>query len=124
MRWFSSRPVRVIRVAAPHGAVPRSTATLIEQRGWKKTWGGAWVGPYATRYNGTWPGRIEVAGDVLKPYIQNPPPEMRRHHKWVCFHAADGDWYRVHLQITPKDRDPNSVIRYIEQILSESFRKP
>ena len=102
MMGFFSQHKNVTRIAAPHGAVRRSTATLIEQRGWKKTWG-AWSGPFATHY-GTWPGKIEKAGDTLRVFIQNPPAEIHHHPKYACFHSRDDGWYRIHLHTQPSRR--------------------
>jgi len=121
MGWFSRQPARVTRVATPPGAVPRATTTLMQQRGWQKTWAG-WVGPYATRY-GTWQGKIEKAGDTFRVFIRNPPPEIHSHPKWACFHRHKGDWYRIHLHTAPIDRDPNAVVRYCEEILTTSFKR-
>src|SRR5262245_49301178 len=122
MGFFSRRPLQVTRVAASYGAVPRSTTTLMQQRGWQQAWTGAWSGPYATQ-RGTWPGRIERAGDTFRVFVRNPPPEMRRHPKWPCFNRHDDSgWYRIHLHTSPVDRDANAVIRYVEQIITESFK--
>ena len=119
---FSLRKSRAIRVAAPSGAVPRSTTTLMQQRGWKQTQGGS-AGPYATRY-GTWPGMIETAGDTLRIFIHNPPTAMQGHPKWPCFHKHDeSGWWRIHLATNPIDRDPNAIIRYVEQILTEAVKR-
>ena len=92
----------------------------MQQRGWKRGWG-AWLGPYTTHY-GTWPGKIEKAGDTFRVFIQDPPPEIHRHPKWVCFHYGSDGWYRIHLHTAPVDRDPNAIIRYVEQILTESLK--
>ena len=118
---FSRRKANVTRIAAPRGAVPRLTASLMDQRGWKKTSAG-WTGPYATRHHGTWLGNIEKAGGTLRVFIHNPPPSMRAHPKWACFHNHVGGWWRIHLHTNPVDGDPNAVIRYVEQILTESFK--
>jgi hypothetical protein len=121
LRLFSRLSAKVTRITAPHGAVPRATNTLMDRRGWRKNWSGGWTGPYAIGA-GTWPGRIEPAGDTFRVYIQDPPPAIRKHHKWACFHRHDdGGWYRIHLQTSPVDRDPNAVVRYVEQILTESL---
>ena len=121
MGLFSRRSANVTPIAAPRGAVPRSTATLMDQRGWTKTWR-AWNGPFATRY-GTWPGRVEDAGGTLRVFIRNPPTGMQHHPKWPCFHKHDErGWWRIHLHTSPVDGDPNAVIRYVEQILTESFK--
>jgi hypothetical protein len=122
LKSLSRPPTQVTRIAAPSGAVPRSTTALMDQRGWRKAWTGAWIGHYATQ-RGTWPGRIEKAGDAFRVFMQNPPLEMQRHPKWPCFHRHDDSgWYRIHLHTNPVDGDPNAVIRYVEQILTESFK--
>jgi hypothetical protein len=122
MGFFFNRNARVTRIAAPQGAVLRSTATLMERRGWKKGWG-AWAGPYATSY-GTWSGKIEDAGGrALRVFIRNPPACLQAHAKWGCFHSHDDNgWWRIHLHHQPVDGDPNAVIRYVEQLIVESFR--
>lgn len=120
LEFFRSKS-NVTRIAAPRGAVARSTATLMEQRGWKQTNVG-WAGPFATRY-GTWPGSFEKAGDTVRIFIRNPPTVLRKHPKWPCFHQhGDGGWYRIHLHTNPIDGDANAVIRYVEQIITESFK--
>jgi hypothetical protein len=96
----------------PHGAPG------LEKKGW-----GAWSGPYATSY-GTWPGKIEDAGGrTLRVFIHNPPACLQSHPKWGCFHNHDANgWWRIHLHHQPIDGDPNAVIRYVEQLIVESFR--
>ena len=117
--FFLRRNSNVTRIAAPRGAVPRAISTLMQQRGWKQAEAG-WSGPYATRH-GTWPGRIEKAGDTLRVFIRNPPPEMRSHPKWCCCHQHDNSgWWRIHLHTNPVDGDANAVVRYVEQLLTES----
>jgi hypothetical protein len=124
LSFFSSRPPKVTRVAAPPGTVRRITTTLLEQRGWQKRWG-AWTGPYATRF-GTWPGKIEQAGGgALRVFIHKPPACLQSHSRWPCFHRhGRNGWWSVNLHHQPTDGDPNAVIRYIEQIISEAFRNP
>jgi hypothetical protein len=120
MSWFARR--NVTRIAAPYGAVPRSTTSLMDQRGWKRLRAGIFAGPYATRY-GTWHGQIEHAGDTFRVLILSPPTCIQKHARWVCFHKyGDNGWYRIHLAVNPVDRDPNAVIRYVEQIITESFK--
>jgi hypothetical protein len=120
MGIFSRTPSNVTRIAAPHGAAHRATTTLMEQRGWKQVEPGVFAGPYATRH-GTWDGEIERAADTLRVFIYDPPARMRRHPKWPCFHSADGGWYRIHLHTNPVDGDPNAVVRYVEQLITESY---
>jgi hypothetical protein len=124
MGLFFQHTKNVTRIAAPYGAVPRSTATLMQQRGWGRArFCSGWAGPYATRY-GTWPGTIEKAGDTFRIFIQNPPADMQHHPKWPCFHKHDeSGWWRIHLHTNPADGDPNAVIRYVEQILTECFKR-
>jgi hypothetical protein len=94
----------------------------MDQRGWKQTRAGTFAGPYATRH-GTWPGEIEHAGDTLRVFIRNPPACIRNHPKWVCFHKHDDyGWFRIHLAVSPVDRDANAVIRYVERLITESFK--
>ena len=118
MGLFSSRKKTLV-IAAPKGAVKRSTATLMDQRGWTALRDRAgWAGPYATP-QGTWPGTIEkVGGTDLRVFIKNPPETLRRHHKWACFHQHGSDgWYTVHLATNPIDGDPNAVIHYLEALI-------
>ncbi len=121
-KFFNRVPQNVTRIAAPKGAVPRSTQTLMEQRGWKRSFSGVWAGPYATTH-GTWHGAIEKAGTTLRPFIKDPPTQLQRHHKWHCFHPiADAGWYRIHLAKNPVDGDLNAVVRYVEQLITEAYK--
>ena len=94
----------------------------MQQRGWTQTSGG-WKGPYATK-RGTWHGQIDNAGGgAFRVFICRPPAQLQRHPKWPCCAPyGSADWYTVHLQVPPHDRDPNAIVRYIEQILTESFK--
>ena len=113
---------KAARITAPKGVVMRTNHDLLTQRGWSRSKSGkGWVGPFATRY-GTYPGHIEPTGDTFDVYVRDPPDGMRRHHKWVCFHVREHNWHRIHLAVPPADRDPNSIIRYVEQILTEAHR--
>jgi hypothetical protein len=121
MLEFFRAKSNVTRIATPRGTVVRSSSPLMQQRGWQQTRTGA-EGPFATRY-GTWPGRIENAGDTLRVSMRDPPPSLRNHPKWPCFHKhGNAGWYRIHLATNPVDGDPNAVIRYVEQIITESFK--
>ena len=111
---------RVSHTAAPHGAVVRRSIPITEQRGWRLK-SGAWSGSYATRH-GTWHGHIQRAGSEQRVLIYDPPAELRRHHKWVCFHADANGWFRIHLHRPPIDGDPSSIILYVERLIEESFK--
>lgn len=89
-------------------------ATLMQQRGWIKTSRG-WAGPFKTRY-GQWPGIVERDGDLVKPLIRNPPAALRQHPQWSSFHEQASGWYRIDLA-EPVDRDPNAVIRLVENMI-------
>lgn len=123
MGLFSRQTSKVTRIAVPSGAVKRSNLTLMQQRGWTATRTcNGWAGPYATKY-GTWPGTIEKAGDTFRVFIRNPPSVLQRHARWHCFHShGDDGWYSIHLAISPVDNDPNAIVRYVEQIITESFK--
>lgn len=54
-------------------------------------------------------------------FIMAPPPELRRHEHWICFHATGPNRFWVHL--TPKPRDPDTGIREIERILIEALSR-
>ena len=121
--FFNRSANKVTRIAAPAGAVRPSSASLMQQRGWTPSRiGSSWSGPYATRHS-TWPGQIDTAGDTFRVYIKNPPSVLRKHPRWICFAPlSDGAWYAIHLAVPPSDRDPNAIIRYVEQIITESFK--
>lgn len=124
MAWlFGRRHDKVRRIPVPAGSVVRSTASLMEKRGWTKTAQGL-SGPYATPF-GTFAGHIEPAGPkYFRVFILNPPEAMQTHPKWVCFHRHGNEgWWRIHLATPPADNDPNAIIRYVEQIVTEALRK-
>jgi hypothetical protein len=87
-----------------------------KQRGWTLR-NGMLVGEYRA-------GERRVRGTVklepLEVLVHNPPPELRRHSHWQCFHSRGDGWYRVHLTIVPWD--PSSAILYIERLLHESLK--
>lgn len=113
---FNSKP----RGGGRANLVPRSNSSVCVQRGWKSHADG-WHGPYATRY-GTWNGKIERAGGILRPFIQYPPNALRRHQKWHCFHEdRRPGWWRIHLQTQPSDGSIDSVILYIERLITEAL---
>jgi len=95
-------------------------ATLLQQRGWIKTSRG-YAGPYLTQY-GQWPGIVELSDDLAKPFIRNPPAALMQHPQWNCFHEQASGWYRIDLTET-FDRDPNAVIRYVENMIVSAEEK-
>lgn len=113
----------VVLVRMPRAAVSRDNSSVLQQRGWRQS-KRTYAGPYATPH-GTWHGRIEPAGDVLRCYIKDPPTDVvSRHEKWPCFAPDTPDgWWRIHLAVNPINNDPNAVILYVERILVESFRR-
>jgi hypothetical protein len=118
---FSKLFTKPARPPAPPNLVPRTARSIREQRGWS-TYRDGWRGPYATQH-GTWPGQIERAGGILRPFIHNPPHHLTRHAKWHCFHQdRRPGWWRIHLQTQPVDGSVDSVILYVEQLLAEAFR--
>jgi hypothetical protein len=114
----AARPRRVMSVNSPSDAVPRTNASLAQLRGWRRS-GNRYSGPFATS-NGTCPGVIELAGDTFRVLIHRPPESLTAHPKWICFSPQGGDWFRIHLAVNPADRDINSIIYYVEQLLTES----
>jgi hypothetical protein len=124
-RWLAGAfaPRKVMRVGMPSGAIRHDNTSIQQQRGWRRT-GKRYTGPFATPY-GTWLGRVENAGDILRCYIRNPPTDVvSLHEKWSCFarESADG-WWRIHLAVSPVDHDVSSVILYVERVLIESHRR-
>jgi Kef-type K+ transport system membrane component KefB len=95
-------------------------ATLLQQRGWIKTSRG-WAGPYKTKY-GQWPGIVELADDLVKPYIRNPPASLRQHPQWTGFHEQASGWFRIDVADLI-DRDPNAVIRNVESMIVSAEEK-
>jgi hypothetical protein len=112
--------VRRAGVASPN-LVKHTIQSIRQQRGWT-SYANGWRGPYATRY-GTWHGQIEQAGGLLRPYILNPPTKLQRHPKWPCFHHQDRrpGWWFIHLHTQPADRSIDSVILYVERLITEAF---
>lgn len=108
------------RYASKRNLVPRTTVSIRTQRGWT-SYAQGWRGPYATLY-GTWKGEIERTGGILRPFIRYPPDQLRRHPKWPCFHEdRRPGWWRIHLHTQPCDGSIDSVILYIERLLTEAF---
>ena len=95
----------------------------MQHNGWRRT-GNSYSGPFATPY-GTWLGRVENAGDLLRCYIKDPPTDIvSRHEKWPCFARDTPDgWWQIHLAVSPIDHDVSSVILYVERVLIESHRR-
>ena len=93
---------------------------LRRRRGWVQR-GNKFVGYYRTRY-GAWKGEIARRGDTFRVYIFKPPvAQLENHSRWICFHKTQGNKYRIYLALNPKDRDVDSIIFYVEQLICESF---
>ena len=98
--------------------IQRSTDTYSEHQGWKKApFSSKLSGYYRTRF-GSFKGRIERSSG-LKFYIYNPPEELHKHRRWVCFTSCGHGKYSVHFSTKPKDVD--SGIQQIERTLHEAF---
>lgn len=117
-RAFLSEGDKVVLGGAPAFVV--HYATLLQQRGWIKTSRG-WAGPYKTEY-GQWPGIVELAGDLVKAFIRNPPEALRHHSQWHRFHEEASGWYRTDL-VDLDYRDPNAVIRYVESMIVSTSKQ-
>ena len=115
------RPPKVTKVPTPPDAVPRDPASLLQKRGWGRTGNDHYAGHFATRF-GTWPGRIERAGDTFRVFIKNPPDVVAKHPKWACFSRQHNGWWKINIYTNPVDRDPNAVAYYIERVLAEAFK--
>lgn len=127
--FASPKSVTVVRPKtrmAKHGGgraslVMRNTTPLSVKRGWKKS-RNTWTGSYAT-FKGTWKGRIERRGDVIDVFIKQPPPEVRGHKRFICFHKHKAGWWKIHLHTQPVNaNDFDSVIAYVEQLLTQSLK--
>ena len=80
-------------------------------------------GYYRTQY-GAYRGQIVRRGDIFQVYIYNPPVNpLKKHEKWVCFQKRKGGKYIIHLRHNPKDRDPGSIIDYVERLIIESHER-
>jgi len=118
---FTRRAPQLARVRTPPGTVPRDRTSLLQRRGWTSTGHDSFTGHFATNH-GTWPGRIERAGDVFRVLIHDPPTEVvAKHAKWACFSKQHGGWWNINIRTNPIDRDPNAVCFYVEQLLAEAF---
>lgn len=124
-KWFGAAiaPQKVRRVSLPANAIRPNDISLLQQRGWRRR-GNQYTGPFATPF-GTWHGRVEAAGDILRCYIKDPPVSVvSGHHKWPCFSRDGPDgWFRIHLTVSPCDRDVSAVILYVERVMIESYRR-
>jgi len=118
---FTGRAPQLARVFTPPGTVPRDRTSLLQKRGWTSTSRNSFTGHFATKH-GTWPGRIERAGDVFRVLIHDPPTEVvAKHPKWSCFSKQHDGWWNINIRTQPIDRDPNAVCFYVEQLLAEAF---
>lgn len=104
-----------------HRVIKPDVTPLSVKRGWKKS-GNTWTGSYAT-YRGTWRGKITRRGDVIDVFIKQPPPDVRGHKRFICFHKHKAGWWKIHLHTQPVNpNDFDSVIAYVEQLLTQSLK--
>ena len=125
-RGGKGRP-KVTLVPMPAGAITTSTASVLEQRGWRQQ-GDTYSGPYATPY-GTWHGHLQAvpgyaAAPYFRCYIYNPPIDILAYHpKLPCFSNPGSDgWWRVNLATCPIDGDPSAIVLHVERVLIEAHR--
>jgi hypothetical protein len=98
--------------------VEKSSEPYWKERGWIQD-GNNYVGLYRTRFCDCEGGIAVSPAGYCTIHIKNPPPAVRRHPKWVCFHHKKGEWYRVHT--VSECRDLSSAIFEIESIITESY---
>ena len=123
MSWFGGSDHGVRRVADPGNAVPRDNRSLMQRRGWREKPGHGFVGPYAPTDLGTWHGNIKRSGDVFRVYIFKPPAAFLTHWKSTCFHKLpDSEWWSIHLAKNPVDGSIDSIIQYVERLLTEALQ--
>jgi hypothetical protein len=78
-------------------------------------------GFYRTRF-GSFRGVIDRF-DTLRPdfYVLNPPPELREHSHWPCFHKRGEGVFCVHFDPAPPNADAG--ILAIEQVLADALAR-
>ncbi len=105
------------------GPLPRDAW---EEQGWvRHRDDGDWVyrGYYRVRDRRgrlrRFPGRVIVGPDGVRPYIADPPAELRAHPKGPCFMLVHAPWFQVHWHRPAGNAD--EAILYIEKILAEAL---
>jgi len=105
------------------GPLPRDAW---EEQGWVRHRNdGAWVyqGHYRVRDRHgrlrRFPGRVIVRPNDVRPYIADPPVELRTHPKGRCFMLVHAPWFQVHWHRPARNAD--EAILYIEKILAEAL---
>ena len=119
--------LRPLRHPIPQSAIPMDRRSLREVRKWRRK-GNVYCGYYTTEF-GSWYGNISLRGDVYGIFIKKPPvAELRRHHKWICFHERQRGWFEINLWTNPSDggdieAEVSAAIGYVERLIVESFRR-
>lgn len=117
----SSAPKRLVRTIAlkrrSSAAVGPDRRTYSERLGFSHH-GSVWSGELRSPKGGCW-CLIEKRGDVFRVWLKGVPAGAFRHHHGGCLHAEKGGWYALHLSRQPKDRQVDSLIRYLERLLAE-----
>lgn len=107
------------------GPTPRG---VWEEQGWTRYRNdGTWVyeGYYRVRdrhgRQRRFPGRVIVRPGEVRPYIADPPAELRTHPKGPCFMLAHTPWFQVHWHRPAGNAD--EAILYIEKVLAEALNR-
>lgn len=118
-------PPWVIGPARPVTIGPRPRGVW-EEQGWTRSRNdGTWVyeGYYRVRdrhgRQRRFPGRVIVRPGEVRPYIADPPPELRTHPKGPCFMLVRAPWFRLHWHRPAGNAD--EAILYIEKVLVEAL---
>jgi hypothetical protein len=68
-----------------------------------------------------WNGRIVTRGREIALYIEDPPPEIKRHPHAACLQLLEGDWFHLHFATPPKKVD--HALLYMQRMLDESLNQ-
>lgn len=111
---------RITRGHSPVIRVIRHEIPYWEARGWVRS-GSRYTGNYQTPY-GAFQGHCEQRGPgFFRFFIEHPPPELSRHHHWVCFRQRSRHRYEIHLARQPAD--VSSGIMTVERLLTEALEQ-
>jgi hypothetical protein len=118
-------PVTVVIQRMTPVAVEAPPRPVWDDRGWEATTRGderVYSGWYrvTNRRRGQplqFEGRITQRGNVVTPYIADPPPDIRRHPKGPCFTVTQAPWFQIHWRRPAANVD--DALLYVERILDE-----